>query len=130
MYRQLRDYDDFRGLDLYNAMELSVISQGIFTDPQKPSWVTLKRHLLNAQIPKKLFKALRENPMNDKDDEFNQERLFRRVSQIPIRQVSGGAFCVIWRTGDSPSPFTRYFSRYSMITLPELRKRRNKRTVH
>ena len=59
MYRKLHEYDYFHGLNLPNEMELSAISKRISTVFPNQSRITLKHHLFNAHVPKKLFKARR-----------------------------------------------------------------------
>ena len=56
MYMQLPDYDDFQGYDLGVGGILSQIAHNIYANSHKPSWQTLKHHLLVAKIPKKIFK--------------------------------------------------------------------------
>ena len=40
----------------------------------KRPWLTLKHLLYIAQVPSTLIKAIREIPIQDKKDEFTQER--------------------------------------------------------
>ena len=82
MHSRLHDYDNCQGFDISNEMELAGIPNGIFTGPPKSSCVTLKRNLLNAHAPRRLRKAIWENAMVDKKDEFKQSALFRIVSKI------------------------------------------------
>lgn len=63
-------------------MELSAISIRNFTGFPKPSRLTRKHHLLNAQIHRKLSKSIHGNATGDREDEFDQERLLRRVDRI------------------------------------------------
>ena len=81
MYSRLHGYFDFLGFDLSIDMELAAISKRILKGLSKPSWITPQRHLLNAQTPKKLFKAMRDNAMNDKQDGFTNGRLFQRLTK-------------------------------------------------
>ena len=87
MYIQLPAYDDFQSFDLPNEMELSAISERISAGFAPPSRLTLKHHLFNMRVPKKLFKAIRENATNDKKDEFTQERSLRRAGEILISKT-------------------------------------------
>ena len=66
MYIQLPAYYDFHGFDLYREALLAVIPKRIFAGFAKPSRLTLKRHLFNMAVRKKLFKAIRANAMIDK----------------------------------------------------------------
>ena len=76
-YSQLLDYAEFRGFDPPNEMELSAISEGLSAGFPKPSWLTLRHHLFRMRVPKKVFPSTIGGAMNDKKDEFEQERLFR-----------------------------------------------------
>ena len=42
------------------------------------------------RTPKKLLRDVMEIPLNDKNDEFTQERLLQRVAKIPISKTSNG----------------------------------------
>ena len=59
LYSQLPDYDDFRGYNLGADEQLEEIARGIFVNFHKPSWKTLKHHLLMLKIPQKLFGKLK-----------------------------------------------------------------------
>ena len=50
----------FQGLDGPFVNELAAISRIIYGDFNIPSLRTLRRHLLNANIPKKLFRKIKE----------------------------------------------------------------------
>ena len=54
-YGQLPDYDEFQGYDLGIDSELSQIDETIYVSFHKPSWRTLKRHLVLVGIPEKLL---------------------------------------------------------------------------
>ena len=79
---QLHGYDYSRGFDLGNGEVLSTVSKRGYGGFVKHSWRILKRHLFNMQIRKKLFKSIREISMFPNKDEFNQERMRRRVARI------------------------------------------------
>ena len=87
MYIKLPDYDEFRGLDISNDMDIAAIPKKNSTGPQKTAWITIKHRLFNAHVPKKMFNAIRENEMSDKTGEFKQERLFRKATKIPISKT-------------------------------------------
>ena len=78
----------------------------------KPPWPTLKHHLFRAFIPRKLFRSLRDLRVRDKNGEFKQERLFRRVAKIPIsrpfNELVEMDFVYDW-VEFSVSASTRYF---------------------
>ena len=59
MYIQLPDYDDFRRFGLPNGADLAAISNGFYEGYAKPSWLTITQKLLSANMPKKLFRAMR-----------------------------------------------------------------------
>ena len=59
MNSQLHDYADFRGSDLANETDLAAISKRAYEGSAKPSWSTLRHHLLNDFAPKKLLRAVR-----------------------------------------------------------------------
>ena len=60
-------------------MELSGIPGRISDGLSKTAWLTLKRHhLFIARIPKEFLEAVPGNATGDKEDEFTEERLFRR----------------------------------------------------
>ena len=65
-YPQLPEYGDFQRFDLAIDIDLAPISKRIYGWFPKPSRLTRKRRLFNAQTPKKLFKAIREIAMADK----------------------------------------------------------------
>ena len=93
----------------------------------KKSWITLKRHLFKERIPKKLSNAVRPNEMNDREGEFEQEIVFRRVTKILISMTSdelaGMNFADYGRQAAFPHlPDT--FPRYSVIVLLVVRKGR------
>ena len=53
LYGQLPDYDDFQVYDLAQEDILRQIALGIYANFHRPSWGTLKHHLLTVKIPKK-----------------------------------------------------------------------------
>ena len=120
MYMQLPDRGNFQRFDLSIDMELAVIPKKIFTGLGKPSWLKHKHHHSNARIRKKLFKAIRENPTNDKNDESNQERLFRIVDGITYSMTSDELVGMDFADYGDPETLLHLrdtFSRYSMVTF-------------
>ena len=87
---EIPNYDDLRGFDLPNKMEIADISERISAGLPNPSWLTIKHRLFGAHISRKSPQSLRENAMNDKKDEFMQKRLSRRVVKIPIAKAPDG----------------------------------------
>ena len=55
VYIQLPRYDDSQRYDLGAAEILSKIARQIYANSHNPSWETLQRHLLMAEIPKELL---------------------------------------------------------------------------
>ena len=55
MYSQLPGYDDFQRLDIANGCDFAATQEIIYGCFYKPSWQTLKHHLLNGNITEKLF---------------------------------------------------------------------------
>ena len=51
MYIHLPDYDDFQGYDLGMVRTLNRVGRRIYANFHKPSWGTLKHHLLSAETP-------------------------------------------------------------------------------
>ena len=90
MYRQLPGYGGSHGSVPSGEMALSAIARRIPSGFPNPSWIALKHHLFNARFPKKLLKAIRGNTLCDMKDEFDKERLFRRVDKIPISKTPDG----------------------------------------
>ena len=88
MYIRLPDYDDFQGYDLGADGILSQIAHGIYDNSHHPSWGTLKHHLLMAEIPKNIFKDPKAVAENDKRGDFEHERMFGSVTEIPIANTS------------------------------------------
>ena len=66
MYSQLPDYGELQGYDLGVESALCQIAQKVYPSYRNPSWETLKRHLVMAKIPKKLFRELKILARNDK----------------------------------------------------------------
>ena len=58
MFGQLPGYGDFRGFALPGGGDLPTVSMSIYGVIPIISRRTLKRHLFNMDIPKKLFKAI------------------------------------------------------------------------
>ena len=84
MYGQLLDYDEFQGYDLWVHTEFVQVAEKIYADFRMPSWQTLKRHFLTAEIQKKLLRGIEILAENDKKKgDFKQERMFGRVSRTP-----------------------------------------------
>ena len=71
---RLPNYDDFRGFDLSNEVDVSAIAKRVSAGFAKPSPPTLKHHLFNTHVPKKLFRSIRASDMGDKKDEFKKNR--------------------------------------------------------
>ena len=84
MYGRLPDFDDFQSFDLSKGMELPAISERIPAGLPKTSRITIKHHLFNMRIRKKLFKSTHGNVMKDNGVEFTIARLFRRLVTIHI----------------------------------------------
>ena len=120
MYTQLPGYYDFRGFDLSIGSDLAVIPNRIYEGFAKPPWLTRKHHLFSEKMHKKLFKAVSEIPLNDKKEEFKQERPFRRLSKIPIpKKRSGISGMHFVDYGEGAGHFLHLqdtFTRYLMIT--------------
>ena len=81
---QLPDYGDFQGYDLGVGDTLNRAGRRIFANFHKPSWQTLKHHLLPAETPKELVRGLNAIAENDKKGDFKQGRMFGGVAKIPI----------------------------------------------
>ena len=82
------DYADIQGFGLPSEVGLSAISKRIHGWSPDPFFETLKRHLLNAHIPKKLFKAVREIAWRDKIYGFREAKMSRRVAKIRISKTT------------------------------------------
>ena len=87
---QLPGIVDFLGFNLPIEADLAAISNRVYRGFAKPPWSTLKHHLFNAHIPKKSFKSVCELCIQDRKDEFKQERLLQRVSEIHIPRTFTG----------------------------------------
>ena len=83
MYSQLPYYDEFQGHDTGIETVLSQIAQKIYANFHKPSWGTLKRHLLMTEIPKKLFRALKIISVRG-HRRFQTRKNVWRAAKIPI----------------------------------------------
>ena len=132
MYIQFPDYDDIRGFELPNEMDVSELSGRIFAEFTITSLITLNRHIYNMRVRKKLFKAIRENTLNDKKDESGQGGFFQRSANIPI----SGTFndlaemdFVDYGVGGTFLYMRYTFSRYPMITFIGNKKRRGNRLI-
>ena len=84
MYGQSPDYGEFQGRDLGIDSELRQVDEQIYANFHNPPWKTLTHHLFLVGIPKKLFRHLKIVAVDDKEDEFKQERMLCRVAKIPI----------------------------------------------
>ena len=77
------------------------------------SRLTLKRHIFNMRAPAKLFNAIRGNAMNDKNGEFKQERLLKRLAKIHISETFNDLvdmdFCRLWGVGVCSKCKIRFF---------------------
>ena len=130
MHSQLPDYDDFQGYDLGIETILSQISQKIYSYFRKPPWKTLKHHLFMAEIPKNLFRELRNIAENDKNDDFKQERMFGGVSKIPIANTFNELVEMdfVYYGGNAAFLIARdTFPRFRAIVLRGPRKSKNRR---
>ena len=56
-YSRISDDGDFLGFDSLGGKDLAAIPKRVYEGLAKPPWATIN-HLLNALIPKKLFRAL------------------------------------------------------------------------
>ena len=72
MYEQLPDYDEFQGYDLRIDSQLRQMSGEIYANCHKPSRKTMKRHLFQLWIPKRLLRHLEILAGNGKKDDFKQ----------------------------------------------------------
>ena len=90
MHDQLPDYDDSKWRDILRGADLAEIPNNNYSNLNNPLWGALKRHLTRVRMPGKLFKNIREIAKGDKEDEYNQERIFGRVAKFPhpIRLLS------------------------------------------
>ena len=87
----------------------------------KPSRSTLKHHLFNAGIPKKLPRAIRALCAKDKKRfEFKPGRLLRGVCKIPISETFNGLVEMDFVGGGEGATSPRAqdtFSMYASITF-------------
>ena len=86
MYSQLRDYDNSIGFYLRNWRYRGFRNE--FSGSPNTSRLTLKHHLFNAHVPKKLRTSIRANSTSGKKVAFNHEMLLRRVDKVPISATS------------------------------------------
>ena len=120
LYSQLPDYDDFRGYDLGIDEQLEKSDTLIYANFRKHPWQTSKRHLFTAKVPQKLFREIKISPENDKKDEFKQERMFGRVSKIPIANTSNELVEMDFVEYGDHATFLRIhdaFSRFSVVVF-------------